>query len=72
MKWYWKYVQDLSSWFLQALQSSGYCPVSATSTYAIRTVEVIGTLIVTRKREGVFRRKTPALEYGGCRKDYST
>ena len=37
-----------------------------------QTVEVIGTLLVARKRKGVFSRQTLALEYEGCRKAYST
>ena len=37
-----------------------------------QTVEVIGTLLLAIKRKGVFRIQTPALEYGGCLKDYST
>ena len=32
------------------------------------TVEVIGTLLFARKRNRVFCRQTPALEYGVCRK----
>ena len=35
------------------------------------TVDVIGTLLVSRKREGVFRRQMLALEYGGWSKAYS-
>ena len=34
----------------------------------VRTVEVIGTLLVARKRERVFFIQTLALEYGVCRK----
>ena len=36
------------------------------------TVEVIRTCLVARKREGVFCRKTLALEYESCHKAYST
>ena len=36
------------------------------------TVEVIETLPVSRKREGVFCRQMLALEYEGCSKDFST
>ena len=35
------------------------------------TTEVLGTLLVARKREGVFCRQTSLLEYGVCRKAYS-
>ena len=34
------------------------------------TAGVIGTLLVARKREGVFRRQTLALKYGVFRKAY--
>ena len=36
------------------------------------TVELTGTLLVARKREGVFCRQTSTLEHGGFRKAYST
>ena len=36
------------------------------------TVEVIRTRFITKNREGVFRRKTLTLEYGGFRKAYYT
>ena len=38
----------------------------------VTLVVVIRTHPVARKREEVLRRRTLALEYGGCRKDYFT
>ena len=38
----------------------------------VESVEVIRTHLVARKREGVFRRQTLALEYEGFRKACST
>ena len=45
---------------------------AAFSMTSTTTVEVIGTRLIARKREGFFRRQMSALEYEGFCKAYST